>query len=277
MKFDIQKAFPYPVLRPFSDDYTYAEFQTTVDITVSESEIHMAVFYTVSSDDILKQIQSNKAEYVAVISCRDTYTRHVLYSKETENYISFRITDLRGEVQVQAYIFVKESIPAYRSKEINSEFGSGSFKFSKGDILAQDEPQVFYIERDFFKPVTSVFELVVDNKLRGGKWAISFEQDHIQIKVSAYMKDAIDNARNSRKNKVILLNSIYFAAVMQIVVMLKESPDEFDSYKWSRVIKGKAHNKGIDIASMEAYEATQLLMEYPLTLLDAYVFGVSAL
>ncbi|MGI6616267.1 MAG: hypothetical protein ACOX30_09725 [Dethiobacteria bacterium] len=91
------------------------------------------------------------------------------------------------------------------------------------------------------------------------------------------MKDAIDNARNSRKNKVILLNSIYFAAVMQIVLMLKESPDEFDSYKWSRVIKGKAHNKGIDIASMEAYEATQLLMEYPLTLLDAYVFGVSAL
>lgn len=273
MKFDIQKAFPYPVLRPFSDDYNDAEFQTTVDIKVSESEIRMQLFFNISSNDIVEQIHVNRAEYVAVISCRDTYMRHVLYSKEPENSISLSITDLRGEVQVQAYVFVKDSISAYRSTEINSEFGSGPFKFSKGDILAQDEPQVFYIERDFFKPVTSVFELVVDNQLRGGKWAISFEQDHVQIKVSASMKDAIDNARNSRKNKVILLNSIYFAAVIQSVLMLKESPDEFDSYKWSRVIKGKAHNKGIDLAGMEAYEAAQLLMEYPITLLDAYVFG----
>lgn len=103
MKFDIQKAFPYPVLRPFSDDYNDAEFQTTVDIKVSESEIRMQLFFNISSNDIVEQIHVNRAEYVAVISCRDTYMRHVLYSKEPENSISLSITDLRGEVQVQAY------------------------------------------------------------------------------------------------------------------------------------------------------------------------------
>jgi len=32
MRFDHQKAFPYPVLRPDVDDYLNAEFQVSVDV-----------------------------------------------------------------------------------------------------------------------------------------------------------------------------------------------------------------------------------------------------
>jgi len=39
MKFDRYKAFPYPVLRPYSDDYIDIDFQTNVEPKVVENSM----------------------------------------------------------------------------------------------------------------------------------------------------------------------------------------------------------------------------------------------
>jgi hypothetical protein len=52
MKFDKNKAFPYPVLRPYCDDYQGVEFQATVEFGVSADSIDANVSYAVSSDEI---------------------------------------------------------------------------------------------------------------------------------------------------------------------------------------------------------------------------------
>ncbi len=54
MKFDRQKAFPYPVLRPYSDDYLNVDFQTSVDFNISKETVGMNVQYAISSDDDLR-------------------------------------------------------------------------------------------------------------------------------------------------------------------------------------------------------------------------------
>lgn len=272
MKFDAQKAFPYPVLRPYSDDYKDVEFQTTVDPVVGTDKIRLNIAYAISSEEILEEIAKGTAQYVSVISCRDTYFRSVLASSERTIEAEFDIGEFRGEVRVDPYVVVRKEIPGFESPDINTEFGIGPFKFTAGDILAQDEPQVFYIDRDLFKPVTSVFELVKRDELTGGEWTIAFEQDHIQIGVSPNMKEAIDDARNTTKNRAILLNSIYFASVMQSIEKLKDSTDEFDGYKWAEVIRRQAHNKGVTLDAHDAYQVAERLMQYPLTTLYTYVF-----
>ena len=98
-----------------------------------------------------------------------------------------------------------------------------------------------------------------------------FEHDHVQIAVSPKMKQKIDSARNVRANIAILMNSIYFSAVMQAIQNLKESVD-YDGYKWAEVIRRQAHNAGIDFRDCPAYYATERLMKLPLSLLDTYVF-----
>lgn len=141
-------------------------------------------------------------------------------------------------------------------------------------VLAQDEAQIFYIDRDLVKPITSVFDLVKKDDLSDGIWTVGFEEDHIQIEVSPKMKEAIDAARNDHKNRVVLLNSIYFAAVMQAVQKLK-NPNEnlnFEEKKWAEVIRRQAHNKGLNLETHDAYLITEYLMQQPIKLLDAYVF-----
>lgn len=274
MKFDPQKAYPYPVLRPFSDDFGDVEFQTTVELSLGNEERFLIakVDFTISSSEIIKKIEDKRAAYFAVFACRNTYFRKSFISTNNMIEAQLELKDLRDEVTVEPYIVAMQDIEISQSPDINSEFGNGPFKYKPGYILAQDEHQSFFIDRDVFKPITSVFDLVKKDTLPLGEWSVDFEQDHVQIAVNPKMKEKIDNARNVIANKAILINSIYFSAVMQAIQNLKEKSGDFESYRWAEVIRRQAHNAGVDIYQCQAFAATEILMKFPLSLLNTYVF-----
>lgn len=273
MQFDRNKAFPYPVLRPHSDDYAGVDFQATVAFEYVDERLKANTEYHLSSDDIFAEIQAGRAQFVSVISCRETYFQTTIVSADPNAYAEYPAGNFRGEVRIESYVSVKEEITDYGSEDINLEFGSGPFKFEVGDIMAQDEPQLVFIERKVFKPITSIFELVKSDHLQGGDWELSLDQDHIQVAVSQDMKEAIDQAKNNNSNRIVLLNSLYFAAVMQSVQKLKDMQDEYAERKWSEVIHRQAHNEGLDIYNHDAYTIAQRLLKSPLNLLNRYVFG----
>jgi hypothetical protein len=273
MKFDRNKTFPYPVLRPYCDDYVDVEFQTTVEFTLDQSTVAVGITYALSSDALLAEITNGNAKYISVVSCRETYFREVLSSPIGKISASFATGTLRGEVRVDPYLIVSKKITGFKSVDINKEFGDGAFTFNPGDVLAQDETQVFYIERDLFKPISSVFDLVKNEALSGGEWLVSFESDHVQIEVSTQMKNSIDNARNVKANQVILLNSLYFAAVVQALQRLKDGSEDYELSRWAQIIKRQLHNAGWDLSTTEPYILAQRLMKRPFSLLETYVFG----
>lgn len=271
MKFDRNKTFPYPVLRPFSDDYVEVEFQTNVDFSSNEGLVTADISYRVSSSELIEQIKIGNAKFVSIVSCRETYFRDVLTSNTKQIVKNFDVGNLRGEVKVDSYIIAVKKIPSFSSPDINPEFGRDSFAFTPGDVLAQDETAIFYIDRDLFKPVTSVFDLVKNPEYSEGEWRISLDDDHIQIVVSTAMKESIDNARNNTNMKVILLNSIYFSAAVHAIQRLKEFGSDYEEKKWGRVFYRQIHNNGLDLVSTDAYILAQKLMKYPLKVLNAYV------
>jgi len=272
MKFDKNKAFPYPVLRPHCDDYVDVEFQTTVEFAISQDKISAEITYALSSDELLDEIEKGNAKYVSVVSCRDTYIRSVLSSDSGKITADFDVGSLRGEVRVDPYIIAVKDIAGFKSEDINPEFGEEAFSFSPGEVLAQDETQIFYIDRDLFKPVTSVFQLVKNDTLSGGEWRVGFEEDYVQIEVSSQMKEALDGARNGSTNKAILINSLYFSAVVQALQKLKDGGADYEERRWAKVISGQLSNHGWDIEAHDAYILAQRLMKYPLTLLETYIF-----
>ena len=274
MKFDRQKAFPYPVLRPNSDDYKDAEFQASIDFVIAGSEIKALISFAISCPEILNQIELGNAEYVCVISCRDTYAQTVVSSLEKKTEVSFPTGSLRGEVRVDPYIAVKAQITGYQCTDINAEFGAGSFSFDVGDVLAQDQTQMFFLDRDLFRPLTSVFDLAKDDDIVDGTWKIDFSCDHVQIKVNQRMKESLDNARNDGKNRIILKNSIYFAAVMQAIQKIQDPDEDVKGKKWAEIIEKQASNKGIDISKKDhdAYFVAEQLMQFPMLQLVNHVF-----
>lgn len=271
MKFDRNKAFPYPVLRPYSDDYVDVEFQTTVDFAISGESIDANISFALSSDEIHNEIDKGNAAFVCIVSCRDTYFRKVLRTGNGKIEHQFDPGSMRGEVRVDPYIVALKDIDGFTSPDINPEFGKNSFSFTPGDVLAQDETQVFYIDRDLFKPLTSVFDLVKSESLSGGEWKVSIEEDHVQIEVSPQMKESIDNARNDKPKQVVLLNSLYYPAVIQALQCLKESAGDYEEKRWAKVIKMQLHNAGWALEKHEPYLLAQRLMKHPMVILETYV------
>ena len=108
--------------------------------------------------------------------------------------------------------------------------------------------------------------------LSGGEWRVSLEQDNVRIEVSAGMKEAIDNSRSTNLCKSVLLNSIYFSAVVHAVQRLKDDGD-FEDYTWAKVMERQIHNSHIDLANTDAYVIAQKLMKQPLTVLNTYIFS----
>jgi len=272
MKFDKNKAFPYPVLRPASDDYNDVEFQTMVEFAIEGNTIDANVQFAISCTEIVDQIDAGNALFACLISCRETYTQQLIETAEQNISIKFESGLLRGEVRVDPYVVAKKGISGYACQDINPEFGAGPFSFETGDVLAQDETQVFYIDRDAFKPITSVFDLVKRDSLSEGFWTISFDDDHVQIQVSSKLKESIDDARNNSKNRIILKNSIYFAAVMEAIKKIQDKDESLSDKKWAKVFSAQAHNKGIDLEGNDAYFIAQQLMQLPVLQLDNFVF-----
>jgi hypothetical protein len=271
MKFDKSKTFPYPVLRPDSDDYVEGEFQSTVSLTIEEGSVKVSCSYLTSSVELQQLITDQKAQFVSIVSCRETYFRQTLRTSNSDFETIISTDDLRGEVFIDSYIVAIKEIKNFVSPDINPEFGQKRFNFKPGEILAQEETQAVYIERDLFRPISSVFELVKGDALSGGEWRVSLEQDHVQISVSPTMKENIDNSRSSSAVKSVLINSIYHAAVTHAIQQLKDDNDYAD-LKWARVMTRQLHNQNIDLAKTDAYLIAQKLMKHPLSVLNTYIF-----
>jgi hypothetical protein len=274
MQFDHQRAFPYPVLRPDVDDYTDGDFQVTVDFRPDDSDMSILAHfqYALSVPEIRNEIEAGSAGFAVVVSCRETYHREVLFGQNHSLEYLFPGGSLRGEVQTNSYVVCRKKIDCYRCKLINEEFGPGPFSFEPGAVLAVDEPRAIYVDRDVFKPITSIFELVMDENIIGSEWRLRFNQNKISIALGPKLKEKIDVARSSSRNKAILINSVYFAAVMQCVRNLRDGSD-YDDYRWAHVVRQQCHNLGIDLDAAEEYLIAERLLKFPVGLLEAYVFG----
>lgn len=274
MQFDTLRAFPYPVLRPDVNDYVDGDIQVIVDFTPSTDgqELEAEVSYHVSVDELKAEVKSGRARYVVVFACRDTYFRYVHETDSEHSVISFPAGHLRGEVEVYPYISAVSPIRGYNSNWINPEFGPGPFAYDVGAVLAVDRPQVVYIDRDVFRPLASVFVLVQDDSMAGYEWRVLTTEEKVQILLSPELKAKIDLVRNNKAHRAVLMNSIYFSAVMQCIAKLKRDLEDEVDTRWGKVILQRCHNEGIDIQEHDEHLIAQRLMKSPFQLVEAYVF-----
>lgn len=275
MRFDSQKAFPYPVLRPDIDDYLSGEFQTTVDFVRSENDakIKAKIHIGLSIQEIREEITRGNAVFSIIVACRETYFRAPITSTKYDVEKSFDSAMFRGEVEISPFVVAVRPIKKFRCKDINSEFSAKEFSFEVGEVLAADVPKVLYIDRELFKPISSILQLVKQDALTAWDWRLRFDENKIQILLSPEAKHSIDLARNDRGNRAVLINSIYFAALIEAVHKLRDDEQSFGALRWAKILVQQCHNAGIDFQTREPSEIVQRLLKSPLVYLNRYVFS----
>jgi len=272
MRFDSQVIYPHPVLRPDVEDYEDGDFQVIISYATTADllNVEITASYDISIAELEAYITANQACAGLLINCRDTFYRKIFpLNSEGDTLIQIDGGQLHGEIMIVPIIYAKEKIEGFASDDFAAEFKALTFDLEPGDFLAHEIPMFFYLEREAFQPVESIFNLLTDTEMSGYEWAVSLDEEQIEIRVSEALSEAIQIARNSNQNLLVLTNSLYFSVLQSAIEFLRQEPDK--DTKWANVIKQKCQTKGIDLKE-EPHIIAQRLFDHPIEKLAKAVF-----
>ena len=274
MRFDSQVVYPHPVLRSDVNDYADGDFQVTSERAVSADDmsVEISANYELSVPELEALVDAGTASVGILLNCRDTFFREIFpLNKDEKTKILIDGGRLHGEVTMIPIIYANSSINGFFSDDFAEDYADLKFDFVPGDLLAHEEPSVFWLEREAFEPVESIFSVTTMAQKTGFEWGVNLDEDQIKIEVSLELSELIQTARNTPANTLVLINSIIFSALQSAVEYLQNDM-EID-LKWANVIRQKCLNLGmLDVDAEEPHLLTQRLLDRPIEKLANVLF-----
>lgn len=267
MKFAENKAFPHPVLSNLSDDYIDRNFQAAFKFAV-DAEARaptLRVKCTLSDEALEEMLRSGQAEFAIETNCPQTFLRRIDKSRASEFGIAFERGNLHGRVELNAFVVCAARVSAFRSPKFNPEFGANAaFNLEPGDVLAMQAPVHYWWDVEQIRPIGTIFELVESAAPKPGSFAVSWEEDKIQIRMRRDDKDRFATARRTREQKPTLLMSVYFPALMETLRVMSDSEGDHGDKKWFQAIDYKMREKGLELSPDKILNIAQELLGMPL-------------
>lgn len=269
MKYAQQKAFPYPVLRTSSDDYIDGAFQSAILANIegetSGLRLNIEGKFLLSVDEIQDLINKKLAQYSIIIDCRDTFTREHILTFDNSFKKTFEPGELEGEFTISTSIVAVKTIDQFSSKYLHQDFDEEVF-FEEGSLLAQAEDQVHYITRDFFKPLTSIFEYDINNKVENDMYKIELSGEKISISLNEELYNVINKAKASGKYGAIIFNSFYLPCLIRVLSVMddKEQIKMFSGTQWFNVVEQKLTDLKINRPIKDTVYVAQQLFKSPI-------------
>jgi hypothetical protein len=268
MKLDPKKSFGYPVLRPHSDDYIRSAFQLDIDMNLSgknPSFFSINFAFHCGVRDLTDLVFAKKAFFWLRVNCRATF-----YSKmikvEREGSLDFDFGDFRDVIDISGFIIASESC-TFRSGKINPEFGYDSFEIDVGQVLAHSDSVVYSVEKDFWRPIQSIFEYQPDERLNEGEFYVDLESESgcVSIRANVDLIKKLNRLERAASGKAILINSVFFPVVVQMIMAYQQSEESIADSRWGRILMAKAAARNLDLKNGNSFLIAQRLLNFPLS------------
>jgi hypothetical protein len=275
MRFDLKKSFGYPVLRENSEDYLDSTIKTSFTLTQapeSNSEFFLEYDVVIGVDEIIESI--NSRDLILIISCFCPKTLHSIsinsFDLNGRSLIDMR--DFRGDIRIETEIVVNSNEYLLTSKKFHQEYGVNTFTLSRGQVVAQAWPEKVFVEREIFTSITSLFQWSTNDELEDGLWKMVVTPSKIKIQINQKQRYLLINSSNSKEGRAVLLNSIFFPALIQLInYAIAGDYDENDV--WFRVIEVKLNSMNKVIGpNSDPIELAQSLFKKPLSNLNQTIF-----
>lgn len=270
MKYDPEKSFGYPVLSNTTDDYLKSNFQTEIDFNINEDnpkQFKIEYMFACGVKELKDLVAQGNAAYWVKVACRSTFYSKMFEVKAMGEFL-LDGNDLRDTVEFSGFIIGKRDC-TLASGKINPEFGYQEFQVSNGQVLALGEPRVYVTDKEFWKPISSIFEVRPKEELKDGEYTVDLDAESGFVTIFASLKQCqiLRDFERTKEGKIILLNTVYFIAVSKMIEALRERPADYSETKWARVLKAKAASKNIDINHRDELLPAHKILGHPLTAL----------
>lgn len=265
MRFEPDNSFGYPVLRPDNDDYIGCAIQSSINAAADTSLSQITVTYLIkiSAPEIIQLIADGKASLLLYGECRDTWFDITHYPVSNEGAFVIDKGLIDGLFVLTCLVVAKEDIPKFSSVKFNPEYGGATFDISLGEIIAFDHTQTFYISRDSFRNVTSLFDYSENINLAMGEWDLVIDDDRIKVQVHPNQLPLLRSAEGTSKNKAVLLSGIFLPVLVHILNEMDRDEGEYSELKWFQVIEQKRSGLPHSLGK-NPVRAAQALLKQPL-------------
>jgi hypothetical protein len=179
--------------------------------------------------------------------------------------LGFEFSDFRDVIDISGFIIASEAC-TFKSSKINPEFGYESFEIDTGQVLAHSDSIVYSVEKDFWKPIQSIFEYQVDERLGDGEFYVDLESESgfVNIRANKNLISWMNNLERAATGKAILINSVFFPVVVQMVMAYQQSEESISNSRWGRIMIAKAAARNLDLKSKNSFLLAQRLLNFPL-------------
>lgn len=262
MKYDTNRHYLYPVMRPHSDDYPKGDFSTLLDAQFSSHDVEVSIEYTVNDDTINEHVSSSHARCVAMLYCRDTMYRQLVAKNIGED--KFRLLEtipmrlLQNQVEVHPIIVANTKIEDFSTSTAHEEYGDKQIRIEKGQPLAVDDPWHFEVNSQQLK-VDSLFKLVADTQgeLKNYEFDVIMDEKERYVDIKAN-EDTIESFRKLRKIKNATIPTIYLSSLVTILAYIQEidaediSSEDMPSVGWYKCIHKKLEDHNIVLDELDS-------------------------
>jgi hypothetical protein len=281
MRFDPRKSFGYPVLRPDSDDYVRSAFQLDIDFDLDKndpSKFVVGFAFHCGVRELVEFVRNQNGAFWIRVSCRSTFVSS-MYPVEQNGTITIDGTELRDVIEICGFVIARKQA-IFESKKINEEFGCDSFEVSQGQIMAHSYPSSYVVEKDFWKPLQSIFEYRIGENLKEGEFFVELEATSGVVEIIAHSEliKQLNAFEKSQDGRNLLINSVFFPTVIQMITRIQESHESKESVldkKWAKILLAKAAAKKVDIWNKKVALVAQQLLDFPLLKLASIQFEKS--
>ena len=265
------RVLPHPLLAPWTDDYGDTVFKASVPNAVLNNgkRINLTVKCHLTSQALRDSIEKRDAQYVLLITCRETFSRDILYPDQEDEFIlTLEAGNYDRELTLTPYIVAVRKIDGFTSGEHAEEFRyirPQGFDISQGSFLAVGESKRIALQDS--DSVHSVIDLVRNPQVDPGSFIVDLDNNRIEIHVRETDKKYIEALRKSELNttqRQVLFPSIYLHAVVEALRNLQHDKDT--DRQWVRTMTRVLEQNGIPIddeLESNALKHAQKLMEQP--------------
>lgn len=276
MRIKPSTSFPHPILSQDTGDYGDKSFQLTLTVQEEPESGHAILSGMMELDDPAVQ-ELLKAEHAVsglMITCLDTYLDNFQPFPLGDVHINLPNGTVRGPVLIRgAIVSIKDDLPL-ESKYIDFEFPPKARIVNSGDLIALTKELRFEAGLEKLAPLESIFHLKIHEDIPEGIFKIDIEGESIDILVAPKLHVFLSLLRE-QKMKDTLLSALFLPAVMAVLDGMREKDVHTDK-RWHSVMSARCRAEGIDFETHDIVDASQKLLDSPLSSLQSLFEKVTA-
>jgi hypothetical protein len=279
MKLNPSRYFPYPVLKPYNNDYKNCLFQVTLSVEQRHKSLKLSYSYKIESETIIDLINSEKAEVLFHVENPKTKYRKIVYATEDAQTFDLDLSNLNGNLYVLPIIIAKQEIQSFASNEFIEDYDGLEFYIEPGNILGIYYHFKIDVEKDI-KDDVEVDSII--NISKKDDLTECFEVDLQHPRITIYVNENTFRHYNSltdgcKKHKLNIANSMLVIPVLvHVFDQLQKRdedgatvklPEDLINKKWYRSLKQILISRfDIDIEKnkfkdMSSLKLTNMIME----------------